>query len=282
MQKVIPLNETSGLIEWVENLSPLRNILQKLHRDLHGVLPIGRHDIDRYANVKEDPERNRRSYRELCKRFPPVFAEWFVRNFPDPQTWFLARLGYTHTTAVMSMVGYLLGLGDRHAENIMFDSSNGDAVHVDLNCLFNKGDDLNIPEVVPFRLTRNLLQAMGPTGHEGPFRIACEVSLGLMRRRKDLLMCALRPFYFDPLVDWVPAGGKRRQGGPGQQVQFNEETHKELEENVYFFYLFRTQRARVTAATRRLPRPWLPSSPAWTAWCPPRRAGAPGQRRAAR
>ena len=36
-----------------------------------------------------------------------------------------------------------------------------------------------------------------------PSRIGCEVSLGLMRRQKEVLMCALRPFYFDPLVDWV-------------------------------------------------------------------------------
>lgn len=42
IQKVTPLNETSGLIEWVENLSPLRVILQKLHRDLHGIQPLGR------------------------------------------------------------------------------------------------------------------------------------------------------------------------------------------------------------------------------------------------
>lgn len=38
----------------------------------------------------------------------------------------------------MSMVGYVLGLGDRHGENILFDSTSGDAVHVDFSCLFNK------------------------------------------------------------------------------------------------------------------------------------------------
>jgi hypothetical protein len=31
-----------------------------------------------------------------------------------------------------------IGLGDRHGENILFDSTNGDCVHVDFNCLFNK------------------------------------------------------------------------------------------------------------------------------------------------
>lgn len=51
---------------------------------------------------------------------------------------YLARLAYARTTAVMSMVGYIVGLGDRHGENILFDASCGDTVHVDLNCLFNK------------------------------------------------------------------------------------------------------------------------------------------------
>ena len=33
-----------------------------------------------------------------------MFGDWFVRTFPDPQTWFMARLNYARTTAVMSMV----------------------------------------------------------------------------------------------------------------------------------------------------------------------------------
>lgn len=49
-----------------------------------------------------------------------------------------SRSAYCRSTAVMSMVGYILGLGDRHGENILFDSFTGDCVHVDFNCLFNK------------------------------------------------------------------------------------------------------------------------------------------------
>jgi hypothetical protein len=49
-----------------------------------------------------------------------------------------ARTAYARTCAVMSMIGYVLGLGDRHGENILFDSTNGDTVHVDFNCLFNR------------------------------------------------------------------------------------------------------------------------------------------------
>jgi len=38
----------------------------------------------------------------------------------------------------MSFVGYVLGLGDRHPENILLDATTGAAVHVDFNCLFEK------------------------------------------------------------------------------------------------------------------------------------------------
>lgn len=58
-----------------------------------------------------------------------------------PRNWlcrYSSRLSYAHTAAVMSMVGYVLGLGDRHGENILFDSTSGDCIHVDFNCLFNR------------------------------------------------------------------------------------------------------------------------------------------------
>ena len=31
----------------------------------------------------------------------------------------------------MSMIGYIIGLGDRHLDNILVDFSSGDIVHVD-------------------------------------------------------------------------------------------------------------------------------------------------------
>ena len=51
--------------------------------------------------------------------------------------WFAARLAFTRTTAVMSMMGYILGLGDRHLENINVDTTTGQIFHVDMNSLFN-------------------------------------------------------------------------------------------------------------------------------------------------
>lgn len=43
--------------------------------------------------------------------------------------------------------------------------------------LFEQGISLAKPEVVPFRLTHNLVDVMGVTGVEGVYRQACETSM---------------------------------------------------------------------------------------------------------
>ncbi|VVC87145.1 unnamed protein product, partial [Leptidea sinapis] len=55
------------------------------------------------------------------------------------------------------------GLGDRHGENISFDSTNGDTVHVDFNCLFNKGEAFEWPERVKTK-NKQLSVALSPEG----------------------------------------------------------------------------------------------------------------------
>ena len=167
---VVPTNETSGLIEWVDNLKGLRPIILQKHKERG--LNLGGKWPARYLSEKKDSLEKKRNRLERCveDQKGAVFSDWFAHTFHDPQTWLMARMAYTRTTAVMSMVGYIIGLGDRHLENINVDTTNGETFHVDMNCLFNKGETFEWPEMVPFRLTHNMVDAFGPLGVEGPFR----------------------------------------------------------------------------------------------------------------
>ncbi|WAQ99000.1 ATR-like protein [Mya arenaria] len=212
---VIPLNELCGLLEWVNNTRGLRAILIQLYKE-KGLYMPGKELQGAMPNLQASIETKKQALRtKLLPRHPPVFGEWFLRTFTDPTSWYNARLAYCKTVAVMSMVGYILGLGDRHGENILFDSTNGDCVHVDFNCLFNRGETFEWPEKVPFRLTHNMVHAMGPTRLEGIYRRACEVTLRVMRKETEPLMSVLKPFVYDPLVEWSkPARGQRQNPAP--------------------------------------------------------------------
>uniref|UniRef100_A0A183D4F0 Serine/threonine-protein kinase ATR n=1 Tax=Gongylonema pulchrum TaxID=637853 RepID=A0A183D4F0_9BILA len=120
-------------------------------------------------------------------------------------------LAFTHTSAVISMIGFILGLGDRHGENLLIDVNNGDAIHVDFNLLFNKGENLNVPEVVPFRLTRNIVAGFGATGVEGAFRRACETTLRVLREHDEALNTVLQTFVHDPLLEWMHSESRAQQ-----------------------------------------------------------------------
>lgn len=112
----------------------------------------------------------------------------------------------------------LHSLGDRHAENILFDFKTGDCVHVDFACLFEKGKTLDVPERVPFRLTQNMVDAFGIQKYEGVFRRACEVTMSVLRANKDMLMNVLETFIHDPLVEWSKILDSKRRISPLQVI----------------------------------------------------------------
>ena len=69
------------------------------------------------------------------------------------------------------IAGYVIGLGDRHSQNILIDSATAAVVHIDLGIAFEQGRFLNTPELVPFRLTRDIVDGMGVTGKAFPIII---------------------------------------------------------------------------------------------------------------
>lgn len=138
---------------------------------------------------------------------------FLLERFEDPDEWFEKRLAYTRSTAAISILGHVLGLGDRHCHNILLDEKSGEVVHIDLGVSFEAGRVLPVPEVVPFRLTRDLVDAMGYTKTEGVFRRCCEFTMDTLREERESIMTLLNVLRYDPLVNWsvTPTKAKRMQ-----------------------------------------------------------------------
>ena len=171
---------------------------------------------DAFANSKKSPTDT--FLNVVLPKFPPVLNEWFFSTFSVPTKWLKSRKSFTSTCATMSIVGYIVGLGDRHGENILLDETTGECLHVDLNCLFEKGLDFEIPERVPFRLTHNMVDAFGIYGIEGPYRKCCEVTMRVLRDHRELLMSVLETFLHDPLCEWNKSKSRSRK----DQLDFDQ------------------------------------------------------------
>lgn len=204
---VTPLSEESGTLEWVEGIKPLRDILLAIYNRRGTHIQYNR--IKDVLDAAKSPSQIAAAFEEeVLPIFPPALHEWFTETYSNPEAWFAARLRYARTAAVMSIVGHVLGLGDRHGENILLQESTGGVFHVDFNCLFDKGRTFEKPELVPFRLTHNMVDAMGAYGYEGPFRKSSELTFAQLKQNRDTLMTVLETFLYDPTTDFV--GKKKR------------------------------------------------------------------------
>ena len=227
--KVLPLTTSAGIIEWVRDTIPLNDYLLPAHeahfpRDLK---QASCRKAIQEAQTKPTEARIK-VFRDVCDKFHPVLRFFLMERFPDPDEWFEKRLAYTRSAAAISMLGYIIGLGDRHGQNILLDKITGEVIHIDLGIAFETGRVLPIPEVVPFRLTRDIVDGMGITKTEGVFRRCCEFTLDALRKEEYSIMTILDVLRYDPLVSWSVSPLKMKRMQDNQDAAGDDEEEGRL------------------------------------------------------
>ena len=219
---VIPLSTNSGLIGWVPHSDTLHALI-KDYREKKKILLNIEHRIMQRMTPDYDhlPLMNKVEVFEhsLEQTQGDDLAKLLLLKSPSSEVWFERRTNFTRSLAVMSMVGYVLGLGDRHPSNLLLDKNNGKILHIDFGDCFEVAMTREkFPEKIPFRLTRMLIKAMEVTGIEGTYRCTCESVMLVLRNNKDSLLAVLEAFVYDPLLNWrlIETGpkGKKSKDGP--------------------------------------------------------------------
>lgn len=249
--KVVPLSQRSGILEWCVNTEPISEFLvgsdraSGAHKKYHPqdwtakkCLNEMRIIAEKIMELKKKKKGTEADYRgikvdkfiEICHNFKPVFRHFFYENFNTSYSLLERRLAYTRSCATSSMIGYILGLGDRHVHNILIDKHTAEVIHIDLGIAFEQGKILPTPETVPFRLTRDIIDGFGPCGVEGTFRKCAETTLKVLRANKESILTILEVLMFDPLYNWslTPAKAYKLQFGrePGPALRKQWETEK--------------------------------------------------------
>jgi PI-3-kinase-related kinase SMG-1 len=187
---VIPLGPRSGLISWVDGVTPIFSIYKKWQQreaanprkdskpytvmrpsELYysKLTPLLKeHGLKPTDNRKDWPLAVQRQVFEELKNETPrhLLSTEFWCAASTAASWRHIVRNYSVSLAVMSVIGYIIGLGDRHLDNMLLKLASGEVVHIDYNICFEKGKTLRVPEKVPFRMTQNLEEALGLTGTE--------------------------------------------------------------------------------------------------------------------
>ncbi|KAL5492086.1 TEL1 [Sanghuangporus weigelae] len=228
--KVIPLASQAGLLEFVGNTRPLQFLVAAHERynrtdltskECHRRLAQRRIEAQRTLDGAAFKQALVDEFTQIRQRFRPVMRHFFSEQRKEPQAWFEMRLKYSRSVAVNSIVGHILGLGDRHLSNILIDTVTGEVVHIDLGIAFEQGKLLPIPERVPFRLTADIVDGFGMSGADGVFRRCAEETLRVLRDGSGVIKTVLEVFKYDPLHSWTMSAMKIRKAQAGTNASNN-------------------------------------------------------------
>nr|QXN57741.1 serine/threonine-protein kinase [Bemisia tabaci] len=230
---VIPLSTNSGLIGWVPHCDTLHALIRD-YRDKKKILL----NIEHRIMLRMAPNYDHLTLMQKVEVFEHALdytqgddlARLLWLKSPSSEVWFDRRTNYTRSLAVMSMVGYILGLGDRHPSNLMLDRLSGKILHIDFGDCFEVAMTREkFPEKIPFRLTRMLINAMEVTGIEGTYRRTCESVMQVLHHNKDSLMAVLEAFVYDPLLNWrlIEAGVKRIKSQPEPSLPISSSSQEQ-------------------------------------------------------
>jgi FKBP12-rapamycin complex-associated protein len=204
---VMPLSPSVGLIGWVPACDTLHDLIRSYRDSRKTLLDMEAKLITQAANNQFEklPIMHKLEVFEYAISFTQGedLAKILWLKSENSESWLQRRATYTRSLAVMSMVGYILGLGDRHPSNLMLDKKTGKVLHIDFGDCFEVAMHREkFPEKVPFRLTRMLVSAMEVAGIEGNFRSTCEKVMAVLRENRDSLVATLEAFVHDPLISW--------------------------------------------------------------------------------
>ncbi|XP_035828316.1 DNA-dependent protein kinase catalytic subunit [Aplysia californica] len=256
--QVIPMTPKVGLIEWMSNTCPLKEFLQDAYTEeerkfLEGnQSPVIQHNqwMAKLVDKKDsgnwqmmyDRVYMKYSHTETVKEFrlkqgkiPWNLSRRALQQLSSgPEAFHVLRTSLVTSHATLCLCQYLLGIGDRHLSNFMVSLKTGHMIGIDFGHAFGTATQfLPVPELVPFRLTRQLVNLTMPLPVKGQMESSMCHVLRALRRDSDLLLSTMDVFVKEPSLDWLDLAERQMNEGkesedaaeddnwyPKQKIQF--------------------------------------------------------------
>ena len=224
---VIPFADNFGLIEWYAQNVFLTSLLiirvphhtqiYKLYQNWKSSQQISDEEFEfkddlvyrkaldvsrkkKDGQITEEVQREAYDYM-LSKAPSDLISKALWSGSFSPTARYVNLKRFRISLATTCIIGYIFGIGDRHLDNIMIAIQSGRIAHIDFNVAFEKGTRLRVPEIVPFRLTNNLVKALG-TDAFGLFKLHALNVMRLLHKNAHVLESQLDVFLYDPISEW--------------------------------------------------------------------------------
>ena len=247
--QVIPMTTKLALIEWIPETRVLKDVIlnsatedeqkewniQELEAEHFTAIEEASKNIKRWegfsrpsdtfgvAYMKFDREYACEKLNEIQNRVPMDLLKRCLRSMSiNTESYFVLRNQFIMSYAVACTCQYILGIGDRHLNNWMIDMKSGKAIGIDFGMAFGQATmNIGVPELMPIRLTRQILKLMAPLEHRGLLESSMTHTMRALRENNDLLMCILDVFIKEPSIDWIGNAQRIAKRNLNEEMQYD-------------------------------------------------------------
>ncbi|ERE76153.1 DNA-dependent protein kinase catalytic subunit [Cricetulus griseus] len=245
--RVMPMTCRLGLIEWIENTTTLKDLLlssmSKEEKEAYNSDPKApireykdwlkqitkKSDAGAYLLMYKGANRTETvtAFRKRENKVPAdLLKRAFVKMSTNPEAFLALRSHFASSHALLCISHWLLGIGDRHLNNFMVAMETGSVIGIDFGHAFGSATQcLPVPELMPFRLTRQFVSLMLPMKETGLVCAVMVYALRAFRSCADLLTDTMDVFVKEPFFYWKSDEQKMlKKGGSWiQEINVTEE-----------------------------------------------------------
>ena len=118
-----------------------------------------------------------------------LFLKTFNTDLNSPSTFFIAPIAmdnYVRSCAGYCVITYLLGVGDRHLDNLLLTPA-GNLFHIDFGFILGRDPK---PFPPPMKLCKEMVEAMGgaTSVHYQKFKSFCFIAFNILRKHANLIL----------------------------------------------------------------------------------------------
>jgi len=190
--------------------------------------------IDDSKSSEEKAKGKEVAYRLVCESVPSdilIFA--MNQHFDTAEKYFFFQRTFTVQLAINSLLQYAFDVNERSPQKLEFNKRNGHVLSPDFRFSYSNQGFLGDPKAVPFRLTRNIVEFIGPHLMKGVFKPSLSSAASAISAYGQNIQPALHLLCRDDIISWYLSKSSQRDGPQRSTQDLERYLSDRVKKNVY-------------------------------------------------
>jgi len=193
-------------------------------------------EIKEESEMKAETNRRRvEIFADMCDNIVSshILADYVQSQFQSTEKYFQFQRTFTSQAALNSLLQYAFGVSERIPSKFIFNNRNGHVLSPDFRFSYSNQGFIDEKKSVPFRLTRNIEDFIGPFLMKGIFVPAMASAATAICNHDNGLEQALQLLCRDDIVSWYLSKSSQREGSQRSTQELERQLADRVKKNLY-------------------------------------------------